>query len=64
MSIEATLKEIIRSSGKSINGLAKECGVNQPSLHFFMTGKTGLYLENLQKLVDYFGLELVKRPQQ
>jgi hypothetical protein len=64
MAISDDLREAIRSSGKSLTALAKDCGVPQPMLTRFMNGQD-LRLATVDKLCSYFGLELrpADRPQ-
>jgi len=56
------LRKTIQESGKTVNKIAVEAGVPQPVLHRFMSGKRpDLKLTTVQKLADYFGLELRPR---
>jgi predicted transcriptional regulator len=52
------LRKLVNDSGKSILSIAKECGVTQSRLFYFMEGKD-IRLQTAQKLADYFGLVLV-----
>jgi hypothetical protein len=47
--------------GKSVRAVAIEAGVPQPVLHRFMAEERDLTLTTVQKLADYFGLELRQR---
>ena len=55
------LRKAIRKSGKTVNAIAVEAGVPQPVLHRFVKGERDLTLTTVQKLADYFGLELRPR---
>ena len=44
--------------GKTVNAIAVEAGLPQPVLHRFVRGERDLTLTTVQKLADYFGLEL------
>lgn len=53
------LRKAILTSGKTVNRIAIDSGVPQPVLQRFVTGKRpDLKLTTVQKLADYFGLEL------
>jgi transcriptional regulator with XRE-family HTH domain len=54
------LKEAIQESGLSVNELAKQSGVSQPQLSRFMRGDRSLTLPAAEKLVEFFGMRLVK----
>lgn len=56
--IGEALKQAIRESGRSVNSIAREAGIPQPSLHYFLRGERGLSLETAEKLAQLFGLEV------
>jgi hypothetical protein len=56
------LKKAIEKSGKTVNAIAVAADVPQPVLHRFVSGeRADLKLGTVQKLADYFGLELRPR---
>lgn len=58
-SLTETLRMIIRRSGRSLNSIAKDCGIGQPVLWRFVNGKD-LRLKTVDRLADYFKLNLRK----
>jgi hypothetical protein len=56
--IEDLLRRKIAQRGRSVNSLAKASGVLQPALWRFIHHRQGLNLRSVQKLADYFDLEL------
>jgi transcriptional regulator with XRE-family HTH domain len=54
------LKDAIRDSGISLNELSKRTGVSNPQISRFMRGDRSLTLPAAEKLVEYFGMKLVK----
>jgi plasmid maintenance system antidote protein VapI len=60
-SIAARLRQAVQDSGMTVNALAAAAGIAQPVLHRFLSGERDLTLRTVQKLVDYFGLELRPR---
>lgn len=61
MTMEETLRKAIERSGESVSVVAKESGVAQPILYRFVHGDQGMTLRNAEKLVRYFGFELVSK---
>jgi plasmid maintenance system antidote protein VapI len=59
-SLEATLKQALSDTGKSVYALARASGVSQPVLHRFMAGQRTLTLPTADKLCAFLGLELMK----
>jgi hypothetical protein len=57
MTMTETLRRAVRDSGLSVLAVAEAAGVAQPRLRQFLLGGD-LYGRNLDKLADYFGLEL------
>jgi len=55
------LRQAIEDSGQSVYAIAKAAGIAQPVLHRFYTGERDLTLSTADKLIEYFGLELVSR---
>ena len=58
MSIIDQLRQATRDSGQTVNRIATETGIPQPSLHKFAAGQRGLSMDNLATLAAYLGLEL------
>ncbi len=56
--IEKTLKAAIVESGLSVYRLAKDAGVNQHSIAWFLDGSRTLRLDTAGKLAKRLGLEL------
>jgi len=56
------LREAIRASSKSRYRLWKDTGIDQGQLARFMAGISGMSVENLDRLADALGLEVVIRP--
>jgi hypothetical protein len=59
MTLAETLAQAIRGSGRSLNAVAKGCGISEPSLSRFLNHGQRLALPSVQKLFDYFGLKVV-----
>jgi hypothetical protein len=55
------LKQLIHDSGLSLLALGREAGIAQPILWRFMAGERDLTLRTVEKLVNYFDLELKPR---
>ncbi|MHC4602143.1 MAG: helix-turn-helix domain-containing protein [Planctomycetota bacterium] len=55
------LRAAIRNSGKTIYRIAKDCGIAEPHLHFFLNGQRGLGVEKIDRLAEYLRLELRKK---
>lgn len=55
------LRAAIRNSGKTIYRIAKDCGIAEPHLRFFLAGKRGLGLDRIDRLAAYLQLELRKK---
>jgi transcriptional regulator with XRE-family HTH domain len=53
------LREAIRSSGRSLNQIGKETGVDRARLSRFMTGKRGLSIEALDRIFAALRLRVV-----
>jgi plasmid maintenance system antidote protein VapI len=56
------LRKTIRTSGVSVNALAKKVGLAQPTLCLFVNGRRGISMRSAERLATHFGLELVERP--
>ena len=52
------LREAIRRSGQSLLGIAQATGVDDGILSRFMRNERGLTTRSIDKLCQYFGLEL------
>jgi hypothetical protein len=59
--MSSVLRQAIQESGLSLYRIAKDTGIVGTSLLRFTQGKTSLRLDKADALVDYLGLELVKR---
>jgi plasmid maintenance system antidote protein VapI len=56
-----TLHRYCRDCGLSANALAKAAGVPQSTLSRFLRGQRGLTVATAERLMAYFGLEVVPR---
>jgi hypothetical protein len=56
--LDEALRRAVRDSGLSVSALSRRCDIPQPSLSQFVAGRRGLAMVNVQRLLDYFGLEL------
>jgi DNA-binding Xre family transcriptional regulator len=57
--LTAQLREMIGSSGMTINGLAVTVGIPQPVLQRFVSGeRDDLHLSTADKLCEFFGVRL------
>jgi plasmid maintenance system antidote protein VapI len=54
------LRDAIRDSGLSLREISKKTGVGDPQLSRFVRGERTLTLPAAEKLVEFFGLRLVK----
>lgn len=61
LTITDTLRKAIADSGKSFLALERESGVVRQSLMKFARGERHMRGDQLDKLAEYFGLELVAR---
>jgi DNA-binding phage protein len=59
--ISEQLRQVILASEKSRYRIWKETGVSQASLCKFISGTTGLTLENIDAIGQCLGLELVAK---
>jgi plasmid maintenance system antidote protein VapI len=59
-----TLRTLIAASGKSTTAIARESGIPQPVLHRFIAGERTITIDTADKLLAYFHLELVRRPEE
>jgi transcriptional regulator with XRE-family HTH domain len=62
MSLFDDFREAIAASDKSRYRLWKETGIGQSQLSRLMSGDEGLSVENLEKLAEAMGLEIILRP--
>jgi hypothetical protein len=60
--LAATLRALILGSGETVAAVSRNTGIAQPVLHRFMTGERDLTLRSVEKLLNYFNLELRQRP--
>lgn len=58
--LEKTLKAAIVESGLSVYRLAKDAGVNEHSIAWFVEGKRTLRLDTASKIARRLGLELTE----
>jgi transcriptional regulator with XRE-family HTH domain len=56
------MRKAIETSGQSRYRISKDTGVAESVLSRFMSGKTALTVETVERLADYLGLEIVLRP--
>ncbi len=56
------LRKAIRASSKTRYRLWHDTGIDQGQLSRFMAGDGGLSIENVEKLVEALGLEIIVRP--
>jgi transcriptional regulator with XRE-family HTH domain len=57
-----TIRRAIEVGGKSRYKLWQETGIDQAQLSRLMAGKEGVSVENLERLAEALGLEIVIRP--
>ena len=57
-----TIRRAIETSNKTRYRLSKETGIDQAQLSRLMSGKEGVSMENLERLAEALGLEIVIRP--
>lgn len=55
------LRTAIRSSGKTIYRIAKDCEIAESHLHFFLKRERGLGIDKIDRLAEYLQLELRKK---
>lgn len=56
------IREAIRTSGESLNGIARGSGVSAGQLSRLIHRERELTVAALEKVADYLGLEIVVRP--
>jgi antitoxin component HigA of HigAB toxin-antitoxin module len=56
------MRKAMESSGQSRYRISKETGIAESVLSRFMSAKTALTVETVERLADYLGLEIVLRP--
>lgn len=56
------IRTAIRTSGQTRYRIAKATGVAQSQLSRLMSGEAGLSVQNVERLAEYLGLEIVIRP--
>lgn len=54
--LREALQKHLREHHRSLNSVAKSCGLTQPGLHFFLHGKRGLTQQSALKLKGELGL--------
>jgi len=57
-----TIRKAIEASDKTRYRLSQETGIDQAQLSRLMSGKEGVSVENLERLAEALGLEIVIRP--
>lgn len=55
------LKDAIANCGVTRYRIAKDTEIEESALSRFMSGKRGLSMEAIDRLLDYLGLEVVER---
>ncbi len=61
-SVIQTIREAIESSGESRYSISDRSGVSQAQLSRFVRGEAGMSVDNLERLADALGLEIIVRP--
>ena len=61
MSVSEQLESQIRTYPETVYRLSKEAGIPNPTLLRFLSGKRGLSMESINRLADFFGLELAPK---
>ncbi len=56
------IRKAIKASDKTRYQLWKETGIKQSQLSRLMSGESGVSVENLERLADALGLEIILRP--
>lgn len=56
------LRNAINDSGLSRYAVCQACGIDKGTMSRFMAGEVGLSLETIDRLADYLGLQIVRRP--
>ncbi len=56
------IRKAIETGGKTRYRLSKETGIDQAQLSRLMSGQEGVGMENLERLVEALGLEIIIRP--
>ncbi len=57
-----TIRKAIEASSKTRYRLSKETGIDQAQLSRLMSGKEGVSVENLERLAEALGLEIIIHP--
>jgi transcriptional regulator with XRE-family HTH domain len=57
-----TIRKAIEVGGKTRYKLSQETGIDQAQLSRLMAGKEGVSVENLERLAEALGLEIMIRP--
>lgn len=60
-SVSEALRKAIADSGFALLEIERQTGVSNAAIHRFLHGKRGLTLSTVDKLAEFFGLELVER---
>jgi transcriptional regulator with XRE-family HTH domain len=56
------IRKAMKASGKTRYRLWKETGIDQSHLFKLWNGEAGLSVENLERLAEALGLEIITRP--
>ena len=56
-----TLRKAVLDSGRSLGEVARNTGIDLGNLSRFVRGERWLSVENLDRLIEYLGLELRPR---
>ena len=56
------IRKAMKASGKTRYRLSKETGIDQSHLFKLWNGEAGLSVENLERLAEALGLEIIIRP--
>jgi transcriptional regulator with XRE-family HTH domain len=57
------IRDAVNSSELSRYSICKSIGLNQGAFSRFMSGKSGLSMDALDRLAEHIGLEVVTRPE-
>jgi ribosome-binding protein aMBF1 (putative translation factor) len=61
--VREAIREAVEASGKTRYQLWKETGIDQAVLSRLVAGKGGMTLDNMERLAEALGLEIVVRKQ-
>jgi transcriptional regulator with XRE-family HTH domain len=56
------IREAVDASGLSRYAICKAIGLNQGAMSRFMSGKSGMSLDSLDRIAEFIGIEVVVKP--